>query len=211
LKLGWHRPVLSLDDIRREAADFLEEYHEEGTIPVPIEEIVEFDFQLDLIPVPGIKDDLRVDAFLTSDRRAIYIDEYVLRHVPNRYRFSLAHELGHYWLHEDLYSSMVIRSVADYRRVQDSIGAEDYRWLEWQAHAFAGLVLVPSESLKQAFDAMLRKAYDNGLTRTDVESYPARQRLVHSLAKQFEVSEDVMEIRLEKDGLLPPLSGRTRD
>jgi Zn-dependent peptidase ImmA (M78 family) len=209
--VGWSRPVLSLDAIRQEAAAFLEEYHEEGTIPVPIEEIVEFDFELSLIPVPGIKEDLRVDAFLTSDLTAIYIDEYVLKHVPNRYRFSLAHELGHYWLHEDLYSSLVIQSVADYRRVQTSIGAEDYRWLEWQAHAFAGLVLVPPDPLKNAFNAILQKANDSGLSRKDIEAYPARQRLVHSLSKQFEVSEDVIEIRLEKDGLLPPLRGRSLD
>jgi hypothetical protein len=32
-----------------------------------------------------------------------------------------------------------------------------------------------------------------------------RQRLIEGLAGEFEVSEQTMTIRLEKDGLLPPL------
>ena len=197
--------MLSLNDIRVEAADFLDRYHSESTIPVPIEEIVEFDFELELVPVPGIKDELAVDAFLTSDLKSIYIDEFVLQHVPVRYRFSLAHELAHYWLHQDLYLGTSIRSVADYRRVQEAIGAEEYRWLEWQANTFAGLVLVPEPALKDEFDRTVKVAYDAGLSRKQVESFPARQRIAQVIAGKFGVSEQVAAIRLEKDGHLPPL------
>jgi len=203
--------VLSLDDIRKEAADFLDQYHSEGTIPVPIEEIVEFDFELELVPVPGIKDELAVDAFLTSDLLSIYIDEFVLQHVPVRYRFSLAHELAHYWLHQDLYLATSIRSVADYRRVQASIGTEEYRWLEWQANAFAGLVLVPEPALKDEFSRAVKLAHDAGLTRKQIESFPARQRIAQVIAGMFAVSEQVAAIRLEKDGHLPPLLGGHQD
>jgi Zn-dependent peptidase ImmA (M78 family) len=199
------RRVLSLDDIRAEASDFLEQYHSEGTIPVPIEEIVEFDFELELVPVPGIKDDLKVDAFLTSDLESIYIDEFVLQHVPVRYRFSLAHELAHYWLHEDLYRATSIRSVADYRKAQRQIGAEEYRWLEWQANTFAGLVLVPTPALEQEFLQAVNRAFKAGLSRKQIESFPTRQRIAQVIAGRFAVSEQVATIRLEKDGHLPPL------
>lgn len=41
--------VLSYEDLRRHAEEFLAEFHEEHTLPVPIEEIVEFYFQLEII------------------------------------------------------------------------------------------------------------------------------------------------------------------
>jgi hypothetical protein len=42
-----YRPaILSYDDLRRRAEEFLEEFHGERSLPVPIEEIVEFDFEL---------------------------------------------------------------------------------------------------------------------------------------------------------------------
>jgi hypothetical protein len=85
--------VLSYDDLRRLAEEFLEEFHEERTLPVPIEEIVEFDFELEIVPMEGILDDLEVDAFLTSDLKQIYVDAFVLKHRYRRFRFSLAHEL----------------------------------------------------------------------------------------------------------------------
>lgn len=71
-------------------------------IPVPIEEIVEFEFSMDVIPIDGLKAELGIDAFLTNDLEWIYVDQYVLLHAPTRYRFSLAHEVAHFWLHDEL-------------------------------------------------------------------------------------------------------------
>lgn len=199
------RRVLSLDQIRQEAAEFLQEYHGEGTIPVPIAEIAEFDFGLEIVPVLGIKEDLHVDAFLTSDLKSIYVDEFVLLHVPNRFRFSIAHELGHFWLHQDLYETCRIESVRDFRRIQTEIGSDDYKWFEWQANAFAGVVLVPAEALAREFQLVAARARENGLGPRDLEKHPARQRLIGSIAATFGVSEQTAAIRLEKDNLLPPL------
>jgi hypothetical protein len=103
--------VLSYDDLRRLAEEFLEEFHEERTLPVPIEEIVEFDFEIEVVPMEGILDDLEVDAFLTSDLNQIYVDAFVLKHRYRRFRFSLAHELAHHELHRPLYEGTRIRSV----------------------------------------------------------------------------------------------------
>ena len=81
---------------------------------------------------------LGVDAFLASDMSSVLIDEFVLQFVNVRYRFSLAHEIGHYWLHDDLYQAVAIGSVSDWKRVQADIG-DEYQWFEFQANAFAGL------------------------------------------------------------------------
>jgi len=128
----------------------------------------------------------------------------VIEHNPERYRFSLAHELAHYWLHEDLYRTNKIQSVADWRRIQDGLG-KDYNWFEFQANSFAGLVLVPPANLKQEFRQAVHQANAAGVPADRLVRYPARQHLIRALAAKFAVNEQVMEIRLDKDGLLPPL------
>jgi hypothetical protein len=41
-------PVYSYEDLRKKADDFLLKYNPSGDIPVPIEEIVEFDFRINI-------------------------------------------------------------------------------------------------------------------------------------------------------------------
>jgi Zn-dependent peptidase ImmA (M78 family) len=198
--------VLSYDDLRRLAQEFLEEFHEERTLPVPIEEIVEFDFEIEVIPMEGILDDLEVDAFLTSDLKQIYVDAFVLNHRYRRYRFSLAHELAHHELHRPLYDGTRIRSVRDSQAVQDSISEDAYAWLEFQANSFAGLVLAPTAELADQYRAAVRAAQEAGLSDETLQSEAGKAHVARWLADQFEVSELVIEKRMEKDGLWSPPS-----
>lgn len=196
--------VLSYDDLRRLAEEFLQEFHEERTLPVPIEEIVEFDFEIEIVPMEGILDDLEVDAFLTSDFRQIYVDAFVLKHRYRRYRFTLAHELAHHELHGPLYEGVRIKSVRDWHAVQEWISEDDYAWFEFQANSFAGLVLVPSAELADQYRAAVRAAEEAGLSDVTIMSEAGKSHLARWLANQFEVSESVIEKRMEKDGLWSP-------
>lgn len=196
--------TLSYDDLRAEADAFLDRYHSSGEMPVPIEEIVEFDLNMQLIPMVGLKSEIGVEAFLTNDMASIYIDEYVLQFATSRARFSLAHEIAHWWLHAPLYTSTRISSVSDWKALVERIDADAYRWFEWQANNLAGLILVPSESLAKLFNTKVSEAARLGVYRRQMEAYPARAALVRFLAQCFAVSEQVVEIRLEKDGLLTP-------
>jgi hypothetical protein len=193
---------LTYDDVRAAADRFLREYHLKGTRPVPIEEIVEFDLSMDVIPLEGLKAHVGVDAFLTSDVGTIYVDEWVVKHAPVRYRFSLAHEVAHYWLHDALYQGCSIHSVRDWAEIQAAIGEENYKWFEWQANSFAGLVLVPGGPLKPDFQLVADRLISGGIEHRQIDHHPTRAALVRELAKQFVVSEQTMEIRLEHDGLL---------
>ncbi|MEX2532075.1 MAG: ImmA/IrrE family metallo-endopeptidase [Gemmatimonadota bacterium] len=195
---------MSYDQIRQEASEFLAQYHEEGSIPTPIEEIVEFDFEMATIPIEGLSDHLGVDAFLSNDLTAVFVDQYVMEFVEVRYRFSLAHELGHHWLHDELYQSAKIASVRDFKEVQEAIG-DNYRWFEFHANSFAGLVLVPPETLKARFTRRVEDAKAGGVPSASIPKHPVRQAFIEGLAREFNVSEQAMTIRLEKDGLLPPL------
>ena len=74
------------------------------------------------------------------------------------------------------------------------------------SNSFAGLILVPPAALKIRFTRRVEEAKAKGLRAADLLRHPLRQRLAEGLAGEFEVSDQTMTIRLEKDGLLPPPS-----
>ena len=84
------------------AESFLSKYNPSRSIPVPIEEIVEIDLRLEIIPILGLLKAVQVDGFTSSDLKTIYVDQWVLSEVPYRYRFTLAHEVGHVFMHREI-------------------------------------------------------------------------------------------------------------
>ena len=64
-----------------------------------IEEIVEFDFRINIVPVLGLQREFEVEGFTSGDLKNIYVDEYTYTDRITRYRFTLAHEMGHIVLH----------------------------------------------------------------------------------------------------------------
>jgi Zn-dependent peptidase ImmA (M78 family) len=193
---------LNYEQIFQEAELLLDTHNPERTFPVQIDAIVEFDLEMEIVPILGLKDDIRVDAFLSNDLEKVFVDEWVMLHASSRFRFSLAHEVAHFWLHDELYQQSTIQSIADWKAVQLAIGESNYYWFEQQANSFAGLILVPREPLRQAFRATCAKLQNAGVPIARVDHHPTRQFVIEQLADAFRVSEQVMEIRLEKDGLL---------
>ena len=126
-------PFFSYEDLRRKADEFLAQHHPDGTIPVPIEEIVEFELNMDIVPTPGLHQLLEVDGFITSDLREIWVDQFVYDSRPGRYRFTLAHEVGHSILHADIFQGSSFHSVTEWKAFVNSIPDKEHSWLEYQA------------------------------------------------------------------------------
>ena len=107
-------PWLSPREIRSKAGGFLEQTHPTGAIPVPIEIMVER-LGVDIVPLPELQANYDIDGTISSDATALYVDEWVSQHRANRYRFTLAHEIGHVVLHSPLfeYVEASVRSVED--------------------------------------------------------------------------------------------------
>jgi hypothetical protein len=141
-------PYFSKDDLRRQAEAFLGKYHPGRMIPVPIESILER-MGIDIVPVPNLQLSCEVDAYTTSDLKEIIVEEFVYLHRPARYRFSLAHEAGHIWLHGDLFRSMKFNTAHEWKDFVSSIPERDYGFLEYHANEFAGQVLVPSNEMNE--------------------------------------------------------------
>jgi hypothetical protein len=193
-------PYLPYDRLRAAADDFLREHHPSGELPVPIEKIVEFRFGLDIVPVPGLQDGFDVDAYITSDLSEIRVDRFIQQKRPTRYRFSLAHELAHLIIHQEVFAQLKFSTIEEWKAVISSIPEQQYGFIEWQAYCLGGLILVPPKPLKEIFEVKVKEASAAGLDLYEVdEDY---RKIVHNhIGGYFDVSGDVIKRRMKYDGL----------
>lgn len=167
-------------------------------MPTPIAAIVEFQFGMDIVPIPGLRDLFEVDSSISNDLTTIYVDEFVFNKRSARYHFSLAHELSHRLIHGEVFRQLVFRNLAEWKRAITSIPPDQYNWIEWQAYSLAGLILVPSGPLRAAYDRTSTRAALAGVVVEDAD-VQARRIVAASLAKEFCVSADVIQKRLKYD------------
>jgi Zn-dependent peptidase ImmA (M78 family) len=100
-------------------------------------------------------------------------------HHPNRQRFSIAHELGHYLLHPEDGTIFVDRSPVFFR---DRASSSGIRQQEIDANAFAAELLMPEEDLNAQLNGRPIDAFD--------------EVSVRRLAARFGVSAQALTIRL---------------
>lgn len=177
---------LAYEKIAQIARNFLKQ-NRIDCIPIPIEKIVEFNFDIDIIPMPELQKIANTEGFITSDFSCIYVDEFVYHQRYFRYRFTLAHELGHLILHKKYYNEHSFNNINEWKKFIKQIDPNDYSKVEYQGYAFAGLVLAPSRELR-------------GIKRTDYIGYGI-DTMAKILSQIFEVSTGVITRRIEKDAL----------
>ncbi|GAA3405827.1 ImmA/IrrE family metallo-endopeptidase [Paenibacillus hodogayensis] len=159
--------------------------------PVPIEEIVEFHYDLQIAweTIDQLDSDGVVMAAIFPDRKLIILNESQRRLFEEKigtYHFTLAHELGHWVLHAA--DGAMLRSVAPaaaspyYCRSLSHKPAE-----EIQADLFAGCLLMPRAMMERAVRQL---------------SMLGRFRLHHlyRLAECLKVSVSAVSVRLEQLG-----------
>lgn len=198
-------PILSYEDINHRAEDFLREHKRNETLPVDIETIVEFDLGLNIFPFPNLQETFDIEGFISGDLTVIYVDEFIYNHRLSRYRFTLAHELGHVVFHSDIISSIHPQSVSEWNKFILSIDEDIYGWLEWQAYFFAAAVLVPRASLKKHFShevKSLRPKIDFILSQgVSIES--SQDYIINAIATKligiYDVSAGTLIRRISKE------------
>ena len=116
----------------------------------------------------------------------ILIDSSLCREDAStgRLRFTCAHELGHWVLHQKLYSGTGDVAAYDGKTSSD----ESYGLIERQADALATALLMPIPQVKKCF-YRLRPG-------------KSKECLVTEMARIFQVSKQAMRIRLEVHNLL---------
>src|SRR5258706_1033259 len=124
---------------------------------VPIEELVEFDLKLNIVPLPNLYKDLGIEGFLSMSHREISVDQTQLESFETRLRFTLAHEVGHMLLHRELYEGLAIRSLEDWMGFLETVDPGLISDYEWQARNLAGRILVPEVPLIEIARQFLQK------------------------------------------------------
>ena len=194
-------PFKDRAQLKREAEHFLHKHHPKNTYPVPVEEIIEFQLRLDIVPIPGLHKFFDVDGFLSADRKSISVDESVYASRPGRYRFTLAHEIGHFILHRELYAQRDFRTVSGWKHYTETFPEKEYSLFEWQAYEFAGHVLVPRQHLEKRMAYHTRQMASLRINNSEI----LMDRLIDLLAKDFIVSKEVIYKRItsetKRDGL----------
>lgn len=194
-------------DLWNIADETRKKYWPESTLPVNTEEIVEFRLKLDIEPVKYLLSTIDIDAYLKRDLSGIVVDYdcYMEDRFANRMRFSFAHELGHFFLHKELYARFGVESPEEWKDFILSVPENEYKSFEWQANEFAGRLLVPHAELEAEMEKVNDILIENNLI-SFLEKDPdaVLSRISPMLCKPFGVSTEVIEKRVKREELWPP-------
>ncbi len=195
--------------MRCRARKFLGEFNPGGELPVDIERIADVKMGLNIVPFPNLWRDWHLSGFLLRDRSEIWVDEYQADQFPQKYRFTLAHELGHHFLHAVFLEQVPYTNLEEYVAWRLSIPDDDIGWMETHANWFAGLVLVPVDALERVCRETVATYAEmfKGMVEipTDVWAF-----LSNEIADFFEVNPLVVERSIEKERIparvpIPPV------
>jgi Predicted Zn peptidase len=197
-------PYISQPQVWQMADDFRVKFWK-GTLPVNVMAIVEFDLNLDIVPMSSLRQDADIDALLLDDWQTIVVDQgfYMDDRYQNRIRFSMAHELGHFVMHKPVFEAIPRSSAEEWLAFVRDMPEREYSFLESQAYEFAGRFLVPPKELRQELEAAVEQAEAGGLARNQLREDSHMQYLAKPIARRFEVSSNVIEKRLLKESLWP--------
>lgn len=195
------------NQLRKVADQIREEYWPEDILPIDTTKIIELRLKLEVEPKFDLLSASDMDAYLKTDLSGIVVDHdcYMQDKFANRLRFSLAHELGHYFLHKDVYSGLPLVSIEDWKDFTLNVPEAEYGNFEWQANEFAGRFLVPYDKLKSKVEESLEMIRKLGLIEHLHQDPDAiLSRVSPFLRKTFGVSEQVIELRVKREDLWPP-------
>lgn len=153
------------------------------TRPVLLEKILEH-YGIRQYPLPA---NANIFGAILREREDVIIAINPNQH-PNRQRFTIAHELGHYFCHSDKDAPAQFVD-GDFRlHWRNTESSRGVNWQEIEANRFAAALLMPEKLLRGDVDK---------LRKIDGEA-------VQHLASLYKVSKVSMQFRLINLGLLPP-------
>ena len=185
---GGQIPYLSKRNIISEVENLLDECWD-GVFPVDVEAICD-NLGIGIIPIVGLSRDLGVDAFITADFKTIHVDSAEFEKDSHRYRFSIAHELGHYILHRRYCPT----SAEDLGEWLDIFRKFINDYAEFQANYFAGSLLVPENELIKVLD----DAFGGSFVRDYWNASSAELgKILTAVRRHFKVSDIVIARRMK--------------
>jgi len=183
--------TITLNQVKRTAAEFLHQYHPLLTLPIPIEDIAELKLNIRIILINGLIRNFGVNAFISQDFNSIVIDEMMFTRQPKRIRFTIAEEIGHLFLHKNWYINNGPKSLEDYLDWQEKLDKSLFDYIERQAKTFAGMILMPETLILKKWKDFARQS--NLADPCNVYSLPDT---FPEFANEFAVSTVSLLVRL---------------
>jgi Zn-dependent peptidase ImmA (M78 family) len=149
--------------------------------PVPVEKLAKLE-GLIICPLPA-SDEISGAIVRKGAHVVVAVNP---SHAPTRRRFTIAHELGHYFLHGDLMEHVDQDFRVSWR---DANSSRAVNWKEIEANRFAAKLLMPTAFLKGDLNTL--RVID--------------EKAIQQLAKKYQVSPLAMQIRLTNLGLIPDI------
>ena len=210
------------EEFEGKAQQLLTQYQQRFTTPVipeiPVDGIIE-----SLLGLTLVYDNLArlfacddILGAINIHEGAIYVDTALMPEqnpaCEGRFRFTLAHELGHWALHR---FDVTPKEQGALFRTEDTghilcRKATRYEQREWQANQFAACLLMPAEPVHACWQAITNSADPLPVAPQDLmnrqwalgEDYLPAHPVARAMAGEFRVSNQAMQIRLERIGLL---------
>jgi len=135
------------------------------TLPVPVEDIVDSCFGLlvrdmpDLTTAPGVPTlapEQSLSGLLLPARGEIWVNAEEARRWPQRRRFTIGHELGHWCLHSQQGPTVYCRSTA----ISEGQENRPQRPAEEDANHFAAALLMPAKLVQRHYERLRRSDPD---------------------------------------------------
>ncbi len=179
--------------LQKHADDLLAAAFPSGcAIPVEIENVA-YHLDLDIAPVPGLRQAREVLGALYRDAQGNYwiaVDEYMMDYRENRYRFTVAEEIAHFVLHRAQIEEAtdIAGAIALQRRLRDR-----YRFTESNARRLAAEMLMPRRALRED----LAKAYAEVVRVAGFRNFEAvAKHVTDVLRRRYVVSHEAMRYQL---------------
>lgn len=182
---------ITLAYVKSVASAFLNKYHTSSSFPIPIEDIAELQLGIRIILINGLIRDCGVNAFISQSFDTIVIDEMMFSKQLERIRFTIAEEIGHFFLHREWYTKNGPKDIGDYLLWQEKLDGSLFDYIERQAKTFASMILMPE---KQTIELWRQFARRTGLPDPcNVYDLPDT---FPEFAHEFAVSADSLLVRL---------------
>ena len=152
---------------------------------------------------------------ISLDTKKVFISSSLKRNSP-RWRFTLAHELGHFLLHRKLFISDPSTNVMDSKKSisWEKIDKTSISRLEWQANSFASALLLPKITLIPLIATLLEdygiRNSNHGTIYLDnqKDNILAYRYISSKIKEEYNVSYQMITYRLVQLNILNNQSGQ---
>ena len=140
------------------------------------------------------------------DPLTIYVNPFLGKETP-RWRFTVAHEIGHLVLHSFILKDYfaTTNEDRDLQIISSGTSADLIKRMEIQANRFAALLLMPTAYFKKAVDNYFkRESIGKGFIFMDhqIQNIKLAMALFAELENVFGVSKEAAKVKLKQMGLL---------